>query len=167
MTTLLRRHLPVLISLSLTACAGTPQTQVDYVVPTEKFEGTLPCSDCSGIDTTLVLKRNAVTGEPHGFYLHETRIDAPGGERVDTTWGKWSKSRDITDFQHRIYVLQPENGATRVYAPRDNGDLQPLDTQGSPLTDDERENVMLRRMTPELSLSSSGTNNENLEDSDG
>ena len=167
MTKLMHRHLPVLISLSLTACAGAPQTQVDYVPPTVKFEGTLPCDDCSGIDTTLVLKRNTVTREPDGFYLHEVRLDAPGGERVDTSWGNWTKSRDIAAFQRRIYVLQPEHGTARVYIPRDNGDLQPLGSQGSPLTNDEGESILLRRMTPELSLSSSDTNNESLEDSDG
>ncbi|WP_280539596.1 copper resistance protein NlpE N-terminal domain-containing protein [Chromohalobacter sp. 11-W] len=157
MTTSMRWHLPILISLTLAACAGTPQTQVDYVPSTEKFEGTLPCDDCSGIDTTLVLKRNAITGEPRSFYLHETRIDAPGGERVDTSWGKWAKSRDVSDFERKIYVLHPEVGTAHVYVPQKNGDLQPLGARGAPLTDDNDQDIMLQRMTPNLTLSASTT----------
>ncbi|MCK0714553.1 copper resistance protein NlpE N-terminal domain-containing protein [Chromohalobacter sarecensis] len=153
----MRWHLPILISLTLTACAGTPQSQVEYVPSTEKFEGTLPCGDCSGIDTTLVLKRDAITGEPRSFYLHQTRIDAPGSERVDTSWGNWSKSRDVSDFERRIYVLQPEVGAAHVYIPLENGDLQPLGAQGAPLNDDNDKDITLQRMTPSLHLPTRAT----------
>lgn len=161
-----RKIPPLLGCLLLSACASGPNTEVDYVSATERFEGTLPCGDCQGVDTDLIIKRDAITGAPNGFYLHEVRIDAPGGERVNTSWGDWSKSRDVNDFQRRIYVLQPEVGNARIYMPLKNGNLQPLGPQGTPLVDDDGKKVALERLTPSLSLSAADTGNESEGNSD-
>ncbi|WP_136066953.1 copper resistance protein NlpE N-terminal domain-containing protein [Modicisalibacter radicis] len=145
------KTLPLLGCLLLTACAGGPDTRVDYVKTRERFQGVVPCVDCRGIDTDLVIQRNAVTGSPEGFYLHEVKIDAPGGERVSTSWGNWSRHQDVSDPSRRLYVLQPELGSPRVYAPLESGSLQPLDARGNPMVDDAGKTVTLSPLTPDLS----------------
>ncbi|WP_245391828.1 copper resistance protein NlpE N-terminal domain-containing protein [Salinicola aestuarinus] len=134
----------------LTACASGPQTEVDYVRITERFQGTAPCADCQGVATDLLLKRDALTGAPVDFYLHETRIDAPGGQRVNTSWGRWESHRDVTDFSRSLYVLLPEAGDRRLYQPDDSGNLRILDTNGQVLSDDEETATTLKRLTPQL-----------------
>lgn len=142
---------PAVACLLLSACAAGPHSKVNYVKATERFEGTLPCDDCRGIDTDLILQRDAITGAPDGFYLHEVKIDAPGGERVKSRWGQWSKNQDVNDFQRQIYVLQPEVGDARAYVRMDNGNLQPLTDQGMPTLDDDGNSVSLTLLTPDLS----------------
>ncbi|WP_162619731.1 copper resistance protein NlpE N-terminal domain-containing protein [Salinicola acroporae] len=144
------KWVPVAACLLLSACAAGPQSQVNYVKATERFEGTLPCNDCRGIDTDLILQRDAITGAPQSFYLHEVKIDAPGGERVNSTWGKWSINQDINDFERQLYVLSPEVGEARAYVRKDNGNLQPLTDQGTPAIDDEGKSVALEVLTPDL-----------------
>ncbi|WP_110693244.1 copper resistance protein NlpE N-terminal domain-containing protein [Salinicola halophyticus] len=143
---------PLTACLLLSACASGPNPQVNYVKATERFEGTLPCSNCNGIDTDLVLQRDAITGAPGGFYLHEIKIDAPGGERVNTIWGNWHENQYINDFKRQLYVLRPEVGETRTYIRLDNGSLQPLTEQGEPAIDEEGESVTLQLLTPSLSM---------------
>ncbi|WFF43392.1 hypothetical protein EVC62_18885 [Salinicola endophyticus] len=149
------KRLSVVGCLALSACASGPQTPVDYVKVTERFTGTLPCQDCRGVDTDLILKRDPITGAPAGFYLHEIRIDAPGGERVNTAWGKWALHRDVNDFQRQLYALQPEVGQTRIFQPVDGSALEPLDAQGEPVRDSEGEPARLERQTPDLALANS------------
>lgn len=116
--------------LFLTACAGTP-TNDNAIKVSERFKGLLPCDNCRAINTDLILKRDAVTGAPDGFYLHEVRIDAPGGDHVNTSWGKWFRTNSATDKDQQIYVLWPEVGPQRSYQLSANGDkLMPLDNQG-------------------------------------
>ncbi|WP_110657981.1 copper resistance protein NlpE N-terminal domain-containing protein [Salinicola halimionae] len=145
------KWIPLATCLLLSACASGPNTQVNYIKATERFEGTLPCSGCNGVDTDLVLQRDAITGAPGGFYLHEIKIDAPGGERVNTSWGNWHKNQNINDLKNQLYVLSPEVGETRVYLKLDNGDLQPLNEQGMPAIDEDGESVALQLLTPNLS----------------
>ncbi|OLO02809.1 MULTISPECIES: copper resistance protein NlpE N-terminal domain-containing protein [Salinicola] len=146
------KWIPLAACLLLSACASGPNTQVNYVKATERFEGTLPCSGCNGIETDLVLQRDAVTGAPAGFYLHEIKIDAPGGERVSTSWGNWYENQSINDFKRQLYVLKPEVGTTRAYLRLDSGDLQPVTEQGTPAVDEKGESVTLQSLTPDLSL---------------
>ncbi|GHB23356.1 hypothetical protein GCM10009038_22680 [Salinicola rhizosphaerae] len=151
----------------MSACASGPPTEVNYVRATERFEGTLPCTDCQGIDTDLIIKRDAITGAPAGFYLHEVRIDAPGGERVNTSWGNWSQNLDVTDFKRQLYVLRPEVGNARVFVPLESGDLQPLSADGAPLVDDEGADVELERLTPSLSETATRDEKQTDQERDG
>lgn len=136
--------------LVLTACASDPGPDTDFIRVTERFGGTLPCTDCQGIHTDLILKRSANTGAPAGFYLHETRIDAPGGERVNTSWGQWSHSDSEGSQQQDLYVLHPEVGEQRLYQSSADGKLQPLDARGNPVRDDQGDPVELNRLASEL-----------------
>ncbi|WP_251979171.1 copper resistance protein NlpE N-terminal domain-containing protein [Salinicola avicenniae] len=151
------KALPVVASLLLAACASGPQEPVHYVKATERFTGTLPCPDCQGIDTDLIIKRDAITGAPQGFYLHEQRIDAPGGQRVNTSWGQWSREQDVIDFGRNLYVLRPEVGSARLYTPQTDGALQPLGQQGTPMTNHDGEAVFLQPRIPDLSAGANGS----------
>lgn len=136
--------------LLLTACASDPNPDTNFIRVTERFGGTLPCNDCQGIHTDLILKRSASTGAPAGFYLHETRIDAPGGERVNTSWGQWSHSDGKGSRQQDLYVLHPEVGKRRLYQSDADGKLQPLDARGNPVNNAEGDPVVLKRIASEL-----------------
>jgi len=136
--------------LLLTACASDPRPQHDFIRVMERFGGTLPCSDCQGIHTDLILKRNASTGAPAGFYLHEVRIDAPGGERVNSVWGQWSQYDRDGNLQSELYVLQPEVGKLRRYQASADGKLQPLDDRGNPINSAEGTPVVLNRLASEV-----------------
>jgi hypothetical protein len=54
-----------------------------------RYRGTLPCADCSGIRTELVLYREAALGAPAAFALRETYLGVAVGERTVETVGKW------------------------------------------------------------------------------
>lgn len=132
--------------LFLTACATDPAPEGNYIRVTERFGGTLPCNDCRGIHTDLILKRDPDTGTPAGFYLHEVRIDAPGGERVNTTWGQWSQDTNGKKLQQKLYVLQPEVGDRRLYQSKVDGKLQPLDVRGNPVSNSKGRPIILNRL---------------------
>ncbi|MBZ9556817.1 MULTISPECIES: copper resistance protein NlpE N-terminal domain-containing protein [unclassified Modicisalibacter] len=136
--------------LFLTACASGPEPRVDYVKARERFQGILPCATCRGVDTDLILQRDPITGSPEDFYLHEVRIDAPGGQRVTTSWGNWSRYQEVEKPRRWRYVLQPKSGSPRTYTLRDEGKLQPLDSRGRPMTDDTGEPATLTPLIPDL-----------------
>lgn len=138
--------------LLLAACAGQPSVESNGIRETERFEGTLPCDNCRGINTDLTLKRDPGTGAPAGFHLHETRIDAPGGERVNTSWGQWSLNKHGNGLQQKLYILQPEVGARRLYQSSADGELQPLDKRGNPISNGDGAPVVLNRLTPNPSM---------------
>lgn len=135
--------------LLLSACAGDQTVENNHFKVTEKFRGVLPCSGCTGIDTELVLQHDPSTGSPASFYLHETRVDAPGGERVNTSWGNWSKKANNSNQESSIYVLNPEIGRERLYQRDGDGKLQPLDQNGQPVRNNEGVPVALSRLTPD------------------
>lgn len=137
--------------LFLTACAGTPQND-NAIKVSERFKGMLPCDNCRAINTDLILKRNAVTGDPDGFYLHEVKIDGAGGNRVSTSWGKWFQTDSVNNDQRKIYILWPEVGPQRSYQLTAEGDaLQPLDNQGKPLNTANGTPVALKEIAFKLS----------------
>lgn len=131
----------ILFYLALTACTGGPPSRESPASGTERYEGTLPCSNCSGIATTLIVERDSNDGEPATFYLHEMYIDATGGQRVNTRWGHWSQYRDIAE--RTIYLMEPEIGSQRRYLLNENGALQPLNDEGSPVNNSDGEPVTL------------------------
>ncbi|SPJ33579.1 copper resistance protein NlpE N-terminal domain-containing protein [Kushneria phyllosphaerae] len=140
------------VLLWVTGCASTPSSQVHAIKVAERFEGTLPCPDCHGVVTDLVIRRDPVTGAPDNFYLHEVRIDAPGGQRVNTIWGRWRLEHDLFDEENQRYRLAPEIGAPRLMLIRADGTLQPADNEGRGVTNDEGEPALLKPMTPDLSI---------------
>lgn len=127
--------MPALLGATLllvgTACqpqqsgTDTPQS----VVPLERvdgrieWQGLLPCADCDGIQTTLVLER---AGNARRFSLAETYLAEDGARFIDT--GQWRSRQGLLE-------LQGDGGARRVYGLLPGGRLQPRDTRGRRYTD--------------------------------
>ncbi|SFC58698.1 NlpE N-terminal domain-containing protein [Kushneria avicenniae] len=148
------------VLMGVTGCTSTPPTEVHAVRALERFEGTLPCPDCRGVATDLVIRRDPITGAPDNFYLHEVRIDAPGGQRVNTSWGQWRIEHDLFDEHNHRYRLTPEIGDERLMLIRSDGALQPVGSEGRPLTDDKSDPALLKPMTPDLSMTTTPSSQE-------
>lgn len=57
-----------------------------------RYAGVLPCTDCAGIRTELMLLQDPATGEPQIYELKETYLGSMSndGEKTVTTRGKWT-----------------------------------------------------------------------------
>lgn len=101
-------------ALFLSGCAG-------HAKPVEKpvtfdavmrFKGALACSDCSAISADLSLYQNPQTGEPKGYILSETHVDAPGGEFTQSYWGEWRKDTQAKPPIYHLVVKSLSTGMT-------------------------------------------------------
>lgn len=94
------------------------------------FKGTLPCADCPGIDTTLVLNAD-------GTYRLDTVYQ--GKPRAFSADGTWT-----TEAGDRTVRLDPNSKAEqdRLFAIASNGELKALDLQGQPLPDTHPHSLM-------------------------
>lgn len=92
------------------------------------WSGVLPCSDCAGVDTRLVLR---IDGERRNFELTETYIGGPGETRFSRS-GEWIEGvREVDGESLASYTLDPGAGA-QVFVLRPDGALELLDGEGRP-----------------------------------
>ncbi len=135
------RFLPVFLLLALAACERGPAPRQEDapigegVSPTrgERFElawqGVLPCADCAGIQTRLVLRRD---GAARDYELEETYLGVDG-DNVFAENGDWrEESRDFPDGAATVYQLDPAGGG-RGFRLLPGGALELLDRQGQPI----------------------------------
>lgn len=121
----LLRWLPLLASACLLAACDQAPAPADAALPgieqgdgRVEWRGMLPCADCDGIETLLVLERR---GEAHRYDLVETFLAEEGGARfVDS--GQWR-------MEGVRLSLEGEGGAARHYALLPDGRLQPRDAR--------------------------------------
>ncbi len=110
----------------------TPVPQAATLPRVGHFTGTLPCADCQGVETDLVL-----AGDWEGrtvFHLKETYVGAPGGPRTVDSEGTWTTQRGSAfDPNARIYQLTLSNGTTRSFAVVDERTIRLLDADLRPL----------------------------------
>jgi hypothetical protein len=125
MTAVLRPGLALLVACVLASCgrgappADAPLPLIERGDGRVEWRGMLPCADCDGIETLLVLERR---GEARRFDLVETFLAEEGGARfVDT--GQWQ-------MEGVRLSLEGEGGAARHYALLPDGRLQPRDDRG-------------------------------------
>lgn len=119
--------------LPLSACqrpqsgAGAPQpvAPLEQVNGRIEWQGLLPCADCDGIQTSLVLER---AGNARRFSLTEIYLGEDGARFVES--GQWRSGQGLLD-------LQADGGARRVYGLLPDGRLQPRDTRGGRYADRE------------------------------
>jgi copper homeostasis protein (lipoprotein) len=86
------------------------------------FNGTLPCADCPGIDTTISLK-------PDGTYtVHETYRGKPDSLDSDGTWTAEENGQRVR--------LDPNSKSEqdRLFAVKSSDEIESLDAEGKPLT---------------------------------
>ena len=119
----------------VTGCAGrvrpAPVNSVHDAVM--RFKGVLACNDCTAISADLSLYQDTQTGEPKGYVLSETYIDAPGGNFTTSSWGVWSKDLQPRPPVYRLIAKMASSTITaseRAFELR-NGALAPLDEHDS------------------------------------
>jgi copper homeostasis protein (lipoprotein) len=117
------RLMPLFAALALAACtverapvATLPLASADGRI---EWRGAMPCADCDGIETVLVLER---AGDDRRYELVETFHATDGGARFAEV-GDWRMQDAVVD-------LAGDEGSRRHYAVLDNGALQPRDTAG-------------------------------------
>jgi copper homeostasis protein (lipoprotein) len=133
------RFLPVLLLCAVAACgrsgdagnpAGTAPDQQVVAAPAQDSErtwaGLLPCRDCQGIDTRLVLRTDRGR---RNYVMTETYIGG-SGQNIFNRAGTWTEvQRKVEGGQQVTYVLDPERAAQRFELQPD-GALELLDANG-------------------------------------
>lgn len=114
--------------LALAACTRAPPAPSDAPIPglgrgdgEAAWAGVLPCADCRGIDTRLLLQRQRTALR---YRLIEVYLADGGGARFVEN-GEWQQVDD------GLLRLQSEHGR-RYFAVVDGDGLQPRDADGDP-----------------------------------
>jgi hypothetical protein len=117
---------PLLVSAGLLAACDQSRPPADAPLPRieqgdgrVEWRGMLPCADCDGIETLLVLERRR---DVHRYDLVETFLAESDGARFAES-GQWQ-------MEGARLSLQGEGGAIRHYALLPDGRLQPRDARG-------------------------------------
>ena len=88
--------------------------------------GLLPCSDCQGVDTRLVLRMH---GQRRDYLLTETYLAAGGSQRFNRA-GAWVEATQPGDGDAQtIFQLDPAQSGQR-YLVQPDGALELLDGNG-------------------------------------
>ncbi len=88
--------------------------------------GLLPCSDCQGIDTRLVLRSKAGRRD---YLLTETYVGSRGKNSFNRA-GTWTQLRESLGGEPAtLYILDPGRSGPRFQL-QDDGALELLDDQG-------------------------------------
>lgn len=137
---------PILLAvLALAACSREPAPAPTEPAPGrsaeataateagENFEriwiGVLPCADCDGIQTRLLLTRD---DDGQTYELEETYLGAEDDAVFNQT-GRWVRDGD---GERDLFVLDPDAPAGRRFELRPDGALDLLDGEGRPLDTD-------------------------------
>jgi copper homeostasis protein (lipoprotein) len=92
---------------------------------TERYSGMMPCADCSGIKTTLMLTRSD-QGAPINFTMSETYVGRPSAGTRNTD-GSWSIVHgDATDKNATVYQLHPHRSTAVTSFLKVGGELRML-----------------------------------------
>ena len=95
--------------------------------------GLLPCSDCQGIDTRLVLR---LDGNRRNYLMTETFVGGTqAGKRSFNRAGSWAELTALMDGEPVVqYILDPGKSGQR-YLVQPDGALELVDEQGHPLAE--------------------------------
>ena len=112
------------------------------------YKGTLPCADCSGLDTVLRLYAKGKYDTTYAFYVRtQTYRGAPHGDVTLSDRGDWALLRgDATDENATVYQLNPDDEQhSDSWLVQDKGNaLVQLDRDQKPI--DTKMNLTLRRI---------------------
>jgi hypothetical protein len=113
------------------------------------YKGTLPCADCSGLDTVLRLYAKGKFYTTYAFFIRtQTYRGAPHGDVVLTDRGDWAVLRgDATDENATVYQLNPddEEHSDSLLLQHNGNSLVQLDRNQKPI--DSKMNLTLRRVS--------------------
>ncbi|WP_072023207.1 envelope stress response activation lipoprotein NlpE [Photorhabdus australis] len=125
--------LAVVSVCTLMGCKGNLPQQTRSQPVDQTFKGILPCADCSGIDTTLLLDGDG------GYILEQTYLGTRDGEQSFFESGQWVKEGEkirLTKSDDQKYYYLPKGG-----------NLVMLDIEGNPI--ESQFNYELKRVKPE------------------
>jgi uncharacterized lipoprotein NlpE involved in copper resistance len=112
------------------------------------YKGTLPCADCSGLETVLRLYAKGKFDTTYAFYVRtQTYRGAPHGDVTYSDRGDWAVLRgDAKDENATVYQLNPDDDkASESLLLQENGSaLVQLDRDQKPI--DSKMNLTLRRV---------------------
>ena len=111
------------------------------------YKGTLPCADCSSLDTELRLYAAGKFNFTDTIFIRtQTYRGAPHGDVVFSDRGEWALLRgDAVDENASVYQLNPNSPESESYLVQKNGDtLTQLDRNQRPI--DTKMNLTLRRV---------------------
>jgi NlpE N-terminal domain len=112
------------------------------------YKGTLPCADCSGLETVLRLYAKGKFDTTYAFYVRtQTYRGAPHGDVTYSDRGDWAVLRgDATDENATVYQLNlDDDKASESLLLQENGSaLVQLDHDQKPIN--TKMNVTLRRV---------------------
>jgi uncharacterized lipoprotein NlpE involved in copper resistance len=113
------------------------------------YKGTLPCADCTALDTVLRLYAKGKFDTTYAFFVRtQTYRGAPHGDVVLSDRGDWAVLRgDATDENATVYQLNPDDEQhSESLLLQDNGNtLVQLDREQKPI--DSKVNLTLRRVS--------------------
>jgi copper homeostasis protein (lipoprotein) len=103
------------------------------------YKGTMPCADCSGLETVLRLYAKGKFDTTYAFYVRtQTYRGAPHGDLTISDRGEWTVLRgDATDPDATVYQLNPDDEQhSEALLVQDKGaaleqldrDLKPIET---------------------------------------
>ncbi|MBS9424989.1 envelope stress response activation lipoprotein NlpE [Photorhabdus caribbeanensis] len=106
-----KKLLTALVAVGVSAlmgCKGNSVQQTSSQPVDQTFHGTLPCADCSGIDTTLLLDNDGT------YILEQTYLGARDGDQSFFESGLWAKDGEKirltkSDDQKSYYLPKGEN----------------------------------------------------------
>jgi len=112
------------------------------------YKGTMPCADCSGLDTVLRLYAKGKFDTTYAFYVRtQTYRGAPHGDVTFSDRGEWTVLRgDAADPDATVYQLNPDDQQhSEALLVQDKGaTLQELDRDLKPI--DTTVNMTLKRV---------------------
>jgi copper homeostasis protein (lipoprotein) len=96
-------------SVRVHIASGAPRDEAAILLGV--YKGTLPCGDCSGLDTTLRLYAKGKFDMTYAFYVRtQTYRGAPHGDLTLTDRGRWFQSRGTeADPDANVYELEGED----------------------------------------------------------
>ena len=132
------------VRVHIVSGAPRPGTAILFGV----YNGTMPCADCSGLETVLRLYAKGKFDTTYAFYVRtQTYRGAPHGDVTFSDRGQWTVLRgDATDPDATVYQLNPDDEQhSEALLVQDKGaSLEELDRDLKPI--DMPMNVTLKRV---------------------
>lgn len=133
-------------SVKVRVASGAPAG--DEAILLGVYKGTLPCADCSGLDTVLRLYAAGKFDTRYAFYVRtQTYRGAPHGDVTYSDRGRWPVLRgDSVDPDATVYQLDPddETRSQSFLLQKDGDALTQLDREQRPI--ETKMNLTLRKV---------------------
>ncbi|PKG00339.1 copper homeostasis protein [Alcanivorax sp. 97CO-6] len=119
-------------TLAFAGCQSQPEAPIDPKAQKKVYSGILPCADCSGIHTTLILYRDQYD-TPTRFELSEEYMSGSTVKLNVVERGEWTSHKYQEGVsQEDVYTINPEDDdARRQYIKDAINAVEQLDSSGN------------------------------------